>query len=89
MRASQGITLLDAKNQLLLTYLSYLAYYILLKTHGLPVAAHPVVDRLIEVKLLLQKLQPIERAVKPEIDRLAALAQKGRLDSLRLSQGGP
>lgn len=78
----QGLTLLDAKNQLLLTYLSYLAYYVLLKTHGLPINNHPVIERLIEVKLLIQKLQPLERAVKPEIDRLVEIARKGRVASL-------
>ncbi|CDI76927.1 Neuroguidin, related [Eimeria praecox] len=66
----EGVSLLDAKNQLLLSYLSYLSYYIVLKAHGVPVASHPVVERLIESRLLLQKLRPIEAALKPQLERL-------------------
>ena len=66
----QGVSLLDAKNQLLLSYLSYLSYYIVLKAHGVPVASHPVIERLIESRLLLQKLRPIEAALKPQLERL-------------------
>ncbi|CDJ59691.1 hypothetical protein, conserved [Eimeria maxima] len=65
-----GVSLLDAKNQLLLSYLSYLSYYIVLKAHGVPVASHPVIERLIESRLLLQKLRPIEAALKPQLERL-------------------
>ncbi|CDJ33368.1 uncharacterized protein EMH_0015780 [Eimeria mitis] len=86
----EGVSLLDAKNQLLLSYLSYLSYYIVLKAHGVPVASHPVVERLIESRLLLQKLRPIEAALKPQLERLladgglhagAAAAPRARPDS--------
>lgn len=73
----QGVSLLDAKNQLLLSYLTYLAYYILLKAHGVPIATHPVLERLIETKLLLQKLRPIEAALKPQLQRLLSSAGEG------------
>ncbi|CDJ41068.1 hypothetical protein, conserved [Eimeria tenella] len=73
----EGVSLLDAKNQLLLSYLTYLAYYILLKAHGVPIATHPVLERLIETKLLLQKLRPIEAALKPQLQRLLSSAREG------------
>ncbi|KAL8270203.1 hypothetical protein Esti_005878 [Eimeria stiedai] len=73
----EGMSLLDTKNQLLLSYLGYLSYYVLLKVHGLPIASHPVVERLIETRLLLQKLQPIQQALKPHLDRLLRTAAEG------------
>ncbi|CDJ52366.1 hypothetical protein, conserved [Eimeria brunetti] len=85
----RGVSLLDAKNQLLLSYLVYLSYYILLKAHGAPVGAHPVIERLIETRLLLQKFKPLETSLKPHLDRLytqqmdsraAAAAPRARLD---------
>ncbi|KAL8453457.1 hypothetical protein Emag_001830 [Eimeria magna] len=73
----EGISLLDTKNQLLLSYLCYLSYYVLLKVHGLPIASHPVVERLIEARLMLQKLQPIQQALKPHLDKLLHTAAEG------------
>lgn len=68
----QGLSLFDTKNQLLLSYLSYLSYYIVLKAHGIPIASHPVVERLIESRLLLQKIRPVEAAVMPQLEKIFA-----------------
>lgn len=50
----------------------------LLKTHGIPIASHPVVERLIESRLLLQKLRPIEAALKPQLEKLLQKASEGQ-----------
>lgn len=73
----EGLSLFDTKNQLLLSYLSYLSYYVLLKTHGISIASHPVVERLIESRLLLQKIRPIEVALKPQLEKLLQMAREG------------
>lgn len=70
----QGISFLDVKNQLLSTYVMYLSYYILLKTHGISVKDHPVIERLVEIRVLLEKIRPIENRLQFQMDRLLQLA---------------
>lgn len=70
----QGISFLDVENQLLSTYLTYLSYYILLKTHGISVKDHPVIERLVEVRILLEKIRPIESRLQFQMNRLLQLA---------------
>ena len=72
------MSLFDTKNQLLLSYLSYLSYYVVLKAHGMPIASHPVVERLIESRLLLQKIRPVEAMLKPQLDKLIQMARGGK-----------
>lgn len=80
----EGVSLFDTKNQLLLSYLSYLSYYIVLKAHGIPIASHPVVERLIESRLLLQKIRPVEAALKPQLEKfLVANEDSSKASSAR------
>ncbi|EPT25621.1 Sas10 C-terminal domain-containing protein [Toxoplasma gondii TgCatPRC2] len=72
----EGLSFLDTKNQLLVAYLTYLSYYVLLKTHGIPVTDHPVIERLVEVRLLLEKLKPIDDRLRLQINRLLQLAKE-------------
>lgn len=58
------------KHHLLLCYLQYLSFYILLKLNGHFVSSHPVIERLIEVKLLLSKLKPIEEKLDGQVSDL-------------------
>lgn len=61
---------LDIRNELFLMYLSYLTYYLLLKVHGVSVEKHPVIDRLLEIRLLLDKAKPIENKLQYQISKL-------------------
>ncbi|CBZ55494.1 hypothetical protein NCLIV_059190 [Neospora caninum Liverpool] len=74
--SDQGLSFLDTKNQLLVAYLTYLSYYVLLKTHGVAVTDHPVIERLVEVRLLLEKLKPIDDRLRLQINRLLQLAHE-------------
>lgn len=58
------------KQHLLLCYLQYLCYYILLKLKGHSISNHPVVERLVELKLLVTKLKPIESKLQTQISEL-------------------
>jgi hypothetical protein len=58
------------RSHLLLCYLQYLCYYVLLKLHAIPVKDHPVIDKLIEIRVLMSQLKPIETALQPQIQRL-------------------
>uniref|UniRef100_A0A3B0MIZ9 Disrupter of silencing (SAS10 homologue), putative n=1 Tax=Theileria annulata TaxID=5874 RepID=A0A3B0MIZ9_THEAN len=65
-----GLEYLDIRNELFLMYLSYLTYYLLLKVHGVSVEKHPVIDRLLEIRLLLDKAKPIENKLQYQISKL-------------------
>ncbi|XP_026189622.1 uncharacterized protein C3B8.09 [Cyclospora cayetanensis] len=82
----EGVSLFDTKNQLLLSYLSYLSYYVVLKAHGVSIASHPVVERLIESRLLLQKIRPVEAALKPQLEQLLLM---GREEGSKASAAAP
>ena len=55
-----GMTYLEMKYNLLLSYCSFLSFYIVLKTTGRKIEGHPVVGRLIHVKTLLERLRPLD-----------------------------
>lgn len=81
-RQVEGISLLDTKNELLLSYLQSLAFFILLKlnqtnaSQDTLAATEPVVDsedvvkRLVELRLYLEKgVRPLESRMKYQIDK--------------------
>lgn len=74
------------KHHLLLCYLQYLSFYVLLKLNGHFVSNHPVVERLIEIKLLLSKLKPIEDKLDVQVSDLLS-RQPPAVDSNSRSSG--
>ncbi|ORM39483.1 Neuroguidin [Babesia sp. Xinjiang] len=66
----EGMEYLDIRNELMLMYVTYLSYYLLLKTHGMPVEKHPVITRLLEIRIMLDKARPIESRLQFEINKL-------------------
>ncbi|KAF8819615.1 Sas10 C-terminal domain-containing protein [Cardiosporidium cionae] len=71
----EGHSFLHTKNQLFIGYLTYLSYYILLKCNGHSVKNHPVIQRLVEFRLIMEKMKPIEQKLRYQIDRLLDLAE--------------
>jgi hypothetical protein len=71
-QASDGksnlMTFCEVKSQLLLNYLTNLSFYCLLKVKGLSIRDHPVIEQLAKVKILLDKLKPVELRLKPQIE---------------------
>ena len=47
------MSILDAKNKLLKSYMVNLLYYISLKVEGKPIKGHPVINRLLYLKTML------------------------------------
>lgn len=47
-----------------------LSYYMVLKTTGKAVKDHPVVDELIRLRTVMEKMRPLERKLKYQIDKL-------------------
>jgi hypothetical protein len=76
-----GMTYLEMKYNLLLSYISFLSIVILLKLEGKPLRDHPVIHRLLHIKLLLERLRPLDSKLQYQIDkslRTAALNEVGQ-----------
>ncbi|KAL3845763.1 hypothetical protein ACJIZ3_003166 [Penstemon smallii] len=67
---SEGISYLEAKHLLLLNYCQSLVYYLLSKTRGLSIQGHPVVRSLVEIRLFLEKIRPIDKKLQYQIQKL-------------------
>ncbi|KAK7351214.1 hypothetical protein VNO77_10501 [Canavalia gladiata] len=67
---ADGFTYLEAKNLLLLNYCQSLVYYLLRKAKGLSVEDHPVVRSIVEIRLYLEKIRPIDKKQQYQIQKL-------------------
>lgn len=69
-----GISYLEAKHLLLVNYCQSIVYYLLRKAKGLSIEGHPVVRSLVEIRLFLEKIRPIDKKCGYRIERLLAAA---------------
>ncbi|KAJ1492805.1 Sas10/Utp3/C1D family-domain-containing protein [Baffinella frigidus] len=70
MPTANGVTYLEVKLQLLLSYCASLALYLSLKARGVSVVDHPVIEKLVEVRAYMEKLRPLDAKLKYQIDKL-------------------
>jgi hypothetical protein len=61
---------LKVKHQVLLSYCVNLIYYMSFKSKGESVKEKPVMNRLLELRLLMEKMRPLDGKLKYQIDRL-------------------
>ena len=61
---------MDMKHNLLLSYSTFLIFYLMLKAEGRDVKNHPVVYKLAHMKTLLEKLKPIDEKVDIEVSKV-------------------
>ncbi|KAD4586180.1 hypothetical protein E3N88_23781 [Mikania micrantha] len=70
---ADGISYLEAKHLLLLNYCQSLVYYLLRKAKGLPIQGHPLVHSLLETRLFLEKIRPVDKKLQYQIQKLTRL----------------
>ncbi|XP_021743758.1 neuroguidin-like [Chenopodium quinoa] len=71
---ADGVSYLEAKHLLLVNYCQSLVYYLLRKAKGLSIEGHPVVRSLVEIRLFLEKIRPIDKKCGYRFDRLITSA---------------
>ena len=81
MNMKNGLDFLDAKNQIFLEYVTNILLVILLKVDGVSIKEHPAIERLVEIRTLLEKMRPMEQKLKYQIDKLVKLAKAGGTSS--------
>jgi len=70
----EGIGLLHLKNLEMANYMSNCLYLALRKTHGKSIAGDKAVERIVENRTVLEKLRPMEKKLKYQIDKYIRLA---------------
>lgn len=73
----KGISLLELKTQLLLSYVVNLSQLMLLKTEGHSISGCPAVERLVEIRTVLEKVRPLDQKLRYQIDKLIRTATTG------------
>ena len=61
----------------MLNYVMNVCYYLVMKAEGKSIAQHPVVQHLVEMRVYMEKMNPLENKLKYQIDKLLRTASKG------------
>lgn len=72
-----GLSFLEVKYQMLLDYLINLTFVVLRKCTGQTIENNPAIDRLIELRTVLEKIRPIDYKLRYQIDKLVKTATTG------------
>lgn len=84
---SEGISYLEMKLHLLLNYCTHIVFYLLLKSEGKSIKAHPVIDQLARIRTILERLRPLDQKLKSQIDRLLLRATSGENNTNHIEGG--
>ncbi|XP_014670464.1 PREDICTED: neuroguidin-A-like [Priapulus caudatus] len=77
LATARGVGFLEVKYQLLLGYLTNLAYVIARKSRGELIEGAACVGQLVELRTLLEKMRPVDQKLKYQIDKLVKTAATG------------
>lgn len=77
MSTHRGLCFIEMKYQMLLSYLINLTYIVLRKCSGERIESDPSIDRLVEIRTVLEKIRPIDSKLKYQIDKLVKTAVVG------------
>jgi len=73
LNMKKGISFLDVKNHQMLSYLINLTHLILQKTAGKSIENSIDIERLVEIRTVLEKMKPTEQKLKYQIDKLVRI----------------
>lgn len=88
LNSAKGLSLLELKNQSFLTYMANLVYLTLRKLKGSKIEKDSSIDRLVEARVVLERIRPLEDKLKYQIDKHVKTAADGVVsadDTLRLT----
>ena len=73
-QTAKGMSYLELKYHLLLSYCTNISFYMLLKASGERVEDHPVIKQLVRIRVVLEKIRPLDQKLKYQIDKLLKAA---------------
>lgn len=77
LSTNKGLSFLEVKWHLLLSYLINLTYIMLSKARGKQLEDEPAIERIVEIRTVLERIRPIEQKLKYQIDKLIKTAMTG------------
>ncbi|KAI9252106.1 Sas10/Utp3/C1D family-domain-containing protein [Sporodiniella umbellata] len=77
IQTSKGVSFLEVKYQLMLQYVLDLAYFVNMKLSGHTIEESPVIGSLVELRVVLDKMKPVENKLKYQVDKLVRAAVVG------------
>ncbi|CAG0914322.1 unnamed protein product [Notodromas monacha] len=77
---SKGLHFLSLKNALILDYLADVALVMLKKLDGRRLENDCAIDRIVEVRTYLEKMRPIERKMRYQIEKMIKASTTGQVD---------
>lgn len=81
MSTDSGLSFLEMKYHMLLSYLINITYVVLRKVSGQKIEGDPSIDRLVEIRTVLERIRPIDHKLKYQIDKLVKAAVTGTADA--------
>ncbi|XP_029908049.1 something about silencing protein 10 [Myripristis murdjan] len=76
----KGADYLQTKQQLYLNYLTNISFYLVLKAKRIPAHNHPVIERLLTYRNLINELSAVDARLAPQLRKLLAGEQKDKTD---------
>ncbi|XP_045615888.1 neuroguidin isoform X2 [Procambarus clarkii] len=77
LSTAKGLSLLELKNQSFLSYMANLVYLTLRKLKGAKIENDSSIDRLVEARVVLERIRPLEDKLKYQIDKHVKTAAEG------------
>eukprot|EP00871_Galdieria_phlegrea_P001333 jgi/Galph1/21/GphlegSOOS_G4810.1 len=71
----KGLNFLELKYHVLLNYCIHISFFMLLKAKGISVKDHPVIDQLIELRVVMEKMKTLEDKLQYQIRKLTDAAR--------------
>ena len=73
-----GVSYQEVRMHVLLNYVLNLAFFLLLKVGGKSVKAHPVIEQLVTLRVMMERMRPLDRKLKYQLEKLVQLAATQR-----------
>lgn len=73
LQTNKGISFLQVKLQLLLSYLTNITFLLMLRAEGRSIKDHPVVAQLAQLRAVMEKIKPVDKKLKYQVDKLLQL----------------
>ena len=70
-----GLSYLEVKNHFLLAYCTRIAFFTVLKASGRSVKDHPVINALVELRTILEKLKPVDQKLNYQVNMVSVSPQ--------------
>ena len=78
--SADGLSFLELKNLLMLEYLGDLSFVMLKKSAGKSISGDAAVERIVENRTVLEKMRPLEKKLKYQIDKYIKIAESGEIN---------